>query len=1662
MLFDFNEGLQGGILGTEGLGGYIREQRQLSADREGYAQLIELLKNNEGMRIENFNIDSGIFEEMSEDAVESIKNISQASEDGQEEIEGLEIELEGLGEEGAGLPGVFKNIGNSILNGLASMAISAAISLIVVGIQKLITSHEDLMRELNEVAASYNDTQNSLNDYSKKIEELRGVLDSETATTEDVSSATSDLYDIQKELIDTYGSYAEGLDLVNGKLSDQLEIIQDIKEQNIVDTYNKIQGTESFAEKFYRATTLFDDDGYADWEFDNARIIRYAMEHYGEDWNDWTWNYNKGKTIKGVSVDNDTKKYIDKLETISIDNKGNLLVGGYAPQVKSDLESLQQFLQSTDKYNTKWEDQLTKYIEDAKDVIDENETSYKALLDYDVLTDATLSAYKQQIEEVKQAYDDATESGDKKLMESAGNEYGKTMSGILKKIANDPSIDNVYIEYFNDLYPELQSLVSNWELKYKVVPEVQSMSEGLQQYLRDNTTEQIQADYQKYTSLGEDYSNKDGYIIYFQELETVAKNAKKDVDDLVESLHATEEFHYSSGKHALLYQPTQSSYTGVEDQKIADWGLSQYEDQIKNGTIQAVYGNVDMNNRDIIEWNDWNLARFKDALKSWGTEYDEHGNMVRSYYDDLKEAYEEGSTSIDTVYGGSASFEYDGDEHPIAFTPILQTEDGAVFLSSQDVYNYIDKVISKASEDGDLSAKHILEIDAEGIGFQVGNNYVKGIIAGIDNYTGVGGQTIPATTTGMLMHFSGQYGAYSLAKTGEGQGDYTTPTANRISYETLYKRDMAVLTEEEKAHNELVSKWYEGLSDEAKSYFDNIASTLSEEEIEPTFKMNNEFELSNWLYKLQHEADESPIKLKFTVDEGIEKLDELEDKIDSIGDLWDTTVNQVDSSGNAVSGVPSASDIADVNSSFGGVKDENDNYTAMAGSLMSFDSKVTQNIGNVQAQKDAYNELITSSIVLDDTLKELTDDVDNVTEAQKNEYIQMLKNKDIENAEEVVTSRLNKTYKATRANLVALTQALNDTTSGGAKYLDVLESGVREGKDFDETCAGLVDTVRDLVGIYNQETGELEGTFDDIIDADFVKANIEDIIGTFTGVDGALESLYAKVAALNAEKVYIEAGLDDTEIDVKMDNIESMLAIASTWTMEPEALLKNDQFMSALNACWDGSVETANAINAALGTIGMKIQYKTTPRKIIVPASQATASNSKGTNTYENGVSTMKYWTTEEITVDDFEIVSTSTGKGTTGKSANYGGNSSNSSSNGGNGGSDSGSSDDTEETFDWVEVAIDRVEEKIEDLGKTADDVYGIWSNRNQAVADQIDKVTDEIELQTQAAKRYKKEAESINLSQDYKDKIQEGELDIETVTDQDTIDAINDYTDWWNKYKEAEDNAKTLTLSLGDYQKTLFENIETYYDDLITNIEKKVDRIDEQISRTEEYGFFVDRSYYDQQIKLEEQTYTNLSNKRNELINKLNEGLDKGYIKAGSEAWNDMYQSILDVNQAMEESATNTRKLNNEIRQLEWDRFDWIEERMSDFATEADFLIKILQGENNYLDDGNFNNRGFAQAALVGAKYNDTLEKMLRYKEQISEIDAKIAEDEKKYGVVDKENIERKEELVSEYRSAIEAAEDYKQEMQSLVQEGINKHLEALNELIDKYKESLSAEKD
>lgn len=123
---------------------------------------------------------------------------------------------------------------------------------------------------------------------------------------------------------------------------------------------------------------------------------------------------------------------------------------------------------------------------------------------------------------------------------------------------------------------------------------------------------------------------------------------------------------------------------------------------------------------------------------------------------------------------------------------------------------------------------------------------------------------------------------------------------------------------------------------------------------------------------------------------------------------------------------------------------------------------------------------------------------------------------------------------------------------------------------------------------------------------------------------------------------------------------------------------------------------------------------------------------------------------------------------------------------------------------------------------------------------------------------------------------------------------------------------------------------------------------------------------------ISEEKKNNASLVEERKKLVKSLADSLKNGSVKSGSEEWYEMSKQIDDVTNAIDESTKSLVEYNNQLRQIKWDNFDYLEERIKTVTSEVDFMINELSREDLTRDDiGDFTDRGKAVAYLHASNY-------------------------------------------------------------------------------------------
>lgn len=404
-------------------------------------------------------------------------------------------------------------------------------------------------------------------------------------------------------------------------------------------------------------------------------------------------------------------------------------------------------------------------------------------------------------------------------------------------------------------------------------------------------------------------------------------------------------------------------------------------------------------------------------------------------------------------------------------------------------------------------------------------------------------------------------------------------------------------------------------------------------------------------------------------------------------------------------------------------------------------------------------------------------------------------------------------------------------------------------------------------------------------------------------------------------------------------------------------------------------------------------------------------------------------------------------------------GSGSSSNSSGSNDSSAQDKADEFSETLDWIEVKINRCEEAIARLNKTEENTFSGWTLRTTALNDEIAKTADEIEWATQGYKRYLQQANSVALSEDYKRKVRNGEINIEDITDEDLYNKIQDYQNWYDKAVELQDKIQELNISLSELAQKKFDNIVTQFEDMEKVFTDTNDILDKLVDYAETKGRIISKSYYEAMLQNENENNKLLVQQRDQMVSELNELVNTGKVTEYSEAWYDLQQQIEEVNGSIVESNKSIQEFHNNMRQADWDLFDLVQDKITGIADEIEFVQSLLEDRDN-LTDGHLNrgltNEGLAQLGNYASKYNIYMSQAEKYASEIKKIEADIAKDP-----ANKDLIDRKEELIKAQRDVILSANDEKKSMIDLARNGYDAMLEVLQELIDKRKEYLDNEK-
>lgn len=320
---------------------------------------------------------------------------------------------------------------------------------------------------------------------------------------------------------------------------------------------------------------------------------------------------------------------------------------------------------------------------------------------------------------------------------------------------------------------------------------------------------------------------------------------------------------------------------------------------------------------------------------------------------------------------------------------------------------------------------------------------------------------------------------------------------------------------------------------------------------------------------------------------------------------------------------------------------------------------------------------------------------------------------------------------------------------------------------------------------------------------------------------------------------------------------------------------------------------------------------------------------------------------------------------------------------------------------------------------------------------------------------------------------KIMAGEsINLETMSSE-LSSAISAMVDNWNNKRDAAEKQIEIGIQIKDndlaQKKEDIERIVNKYDRVLKEYEQRQKSLEHyQTMRTTE-GLMQNEQLIIAQINSETKALASNIAKRDQLTAEL-----KSFIPTTEDElnhWYDLKGQIDETTNAIYANQEAIASWQNEIKKLEWELDDKINQLRYKVTDEADFLINNLSSNDMYQYVREFLGNDAEKTKLYNGVFSDEglatlgmhIVKRRAYYEEIKDYNKRIAEAEELYlkDTANVENLERLDTLRSEQRQIIENYNDEKQAVVDLVKEGYDKQLESLDALINKYMEALNAEK-
>ena len=394
---------------------------------------------------------------------EFVKDLIDKNQDLGDSIVELAPKVETTKSAFSGLSNYFKGLFATFTNPI--FLLTTAVTVGVAAWQGYNQSVQESIQHTKDSIAEIEERNKSIDDNISKAQELRDSLDSGTLTEQEAYNTKSQLLDIQSQLSDSYGEQADGIDLVNGKLDEQIEKMQQLKVENAKSWLN-----DSDNEKNYeKAKKKMTKDDYESFFGNTPTLSMLGSEPQKSEYtNSDTYKEMLKRYRNSKSQIEEIQKAAEQagLKQYNGVATGQFQLGFENETVTGADEKLNSFLATVKELkrqfedegkNTDYFDNIISSAEDAessyKDILDKHQEIYQEYLKNSMLAEGygnnkPATVYQQYADAVDK-YNEALQSGDTSKVKEAKT----ALDGVKDSVDNIVSTDSgkKYKELFDEI-----------------------------------------------------------------------------------------------------------------------------------------------------------------------------------------------------------------------------------------------------------------------------------------------------------------------------------------------------------------------------------------------------------------------------------------------------------------------------------------------------------------------------------------------------------------------------------------------------------------------------------------------------------------------------------------------------------------------------------------------------------------------------------------------------------------------------------------------------------------------------------------------------------------------------------------------------------------------------------------------------------------------------------------------------------------------------------------------------------------------------------------------------------------------------------------------------------------------------------------------------------